>query len=239
MPQQSLLLFAWTELTWGFTGSHGDLFALAVIAMAGVTLGMLKVFGRRPDREGVFAGALILVVTLVVLLFVTVGHLCTRGGAMGVVFFGTLSAGFLRATVEPKRWRRLAWIGWFVLTFWGADLCHLDGYVGNPRNGEWLAQRPTHLLASVRQVIEKAAKDQKGLVLSEGWIDDSWRTATGKDFPVSAGCQSGTTGRYWHTWFTGVYLLETYSCGIWCRGSPLESCADSLEIRRRPDPHDK
>ena len=72
---------------------HGNIFALAVIVMTCTTLAVLRVFGKRPDRRAVLAGALVMVVTFFVLAFVAFGHLCSRGGPFGVVAFGDQPAG--------------------------------------------------------------------------------------------------------------------------------------------------
>ena len=84
------------------TSMHGNVFALATIAMTCVTLAILKIFGQRPDRRAVLAGALLMVVTFFVLAFVAFGHACSRGGPFGVVVFGAVFAGTLRATIEKK-----------------------------------------------------------------------------------------------------------------------------------------
>ena len=206
---------------------HGNVFALAVIAMIGAALAVLKVFGKRPDRRALFAGILLAVVTFFVLGYLAFGHLCFRGGPFGVVVFGAVFAGALRATVERKVVRRRLWIGWCVLTFWGTFLCHLDDYIGNP------AFRPFDEVKYAQTVLRDIPESRKSLRLPEGWIEESWRTSTGEDFPVPTRCRSSEVGRYWHTWFTGVFSLETHDCGIWCPGGSVKSCSECLVKKPR------
>jgi hypothetical protein len=216
------------------TSMHGTLFALTMIAITCATLAILKIFGKRPDRNTVLSGCLLFAITLAVLSYVAFGHLCDRGGPWGAVVLGSVLAGTLRATVETKSIRRWLWIGWFAVTFWGSNICHLDGYVGNPLCGKVLTQRSEDRLRYSQDVLRKASEERKGLVLPEGWIEESWRASTNEDFPAPSTCHPGIVGHYWHTWFTGVFSLETHDCGIWCAGGPLKTCCDSLEIRPRP-----
>jgi len=212
---------------------HGNVFALAIIGTAWAALAILKAFGKRPDGKAVFFAALLAVATFFVLAFAAFSHLCSRGGPFGAVALGAVSAGALRATVDKKACRRVMWGCWLILTVWGTGLCHLDGYIGNPAYGKWLAQRPFDDLACVQNVLRKASESRKGLYLPEGWVEESWRAGTGEDFSAPTTGLSGTPGRYWHTWFTGVFSLETHDYGIWCPGGPLESCIESVEIRPR------
>ncbi len=214
---------------------HGTLFALAMIGMVCTTIAILKLYGRRPDRNGVVSGLLLSVITATVLSYIAFGHLCDRGGPWGTVVVGSVLAGTLRATVEKKGIRRWLWVGWFAVTFWGMGLCHLDGYIGNPLYGKLLSQRVQDRLRYCQDTPRKASEDKKGLVLPEGWIEESWRTSTKEDFPGPSTCRPGTLGRYWYTWFTGVYSLETHPSGIWCPGGPVKVGSESLEIRPRPN----
>lgn len=211
----------------------GNTFALAVIAMVCTTLAMLKFFGKRPSYQAILAGFLLMMVTFLVLALVAFGHACSRGGPLGVVALGSVFAGTLRATVEKRAVRRWVWIGWFLLTFWGVDLCHRDGYVGNPTYGKTLARRPPVELAFAQAVLRKASEGQKSLQLPAGWIEESWLAGTKSDFPAPAICQSAVVADYWHTWFTGVFSLEKRQYGIWCRGGPVKSCSESLDVRPR------
>ena len=208
---------------------HGNIFALAIIAMACATFAILKVYGKRPDRRAVVAGALLMIVTFFVLAIVAFLH-CSRGGPTVPVFLGTISAGVVRAAVEKKLWRRLLWIGWFLLISWGSVLCHLDGYVGNPEYAKRFV--PLNTFKSVREELRKESQTRKNIQLKEGWIGESWRAATGEDF-IPWRCDSAFVGQYWHTWFTSVYSLETQHFGIWCPGGSLETCSESLDIRPR------
>jgi hypothetical protein len=214
---------------------HGSIFALVVIAMICTTLAVLKTFGKRPDARAALAGALLMIVTFLVLWFVAFGHSCSRGGPFGAVAFGAVLAGVVRATVQKKVVRRWLWAGWFVLTFWGMNLCHLDGYIGNPRYGGALSRMRRQDLAYVQDVLRNAPENRKNLRLPEGWVEESWRAGTGEDFPEPTTCRSGTLEHCWHTWFTGIFSLETHDCGMWCSGGSLESCSESLEIRPRRD----
>ncbi len=212
---------------------HGTAFALVMIGLACGSVAVVWIYGGRPDGQAVLMGALLMVVTFLVLDFMAFGHLCLRGGPMGAVVLGAVSAGVARATVEKKAVRQWMWIGWFMLAFWGTSLCHMDGYVGYSAYGKSLAEKPLAELKHVQEFLRTAPESQKSLVLPEGWIEKSWRASTGEGFPAPATFKSGTLGRYWHTWFTGVFSLETHRCGIWCPGGPLRDCGDSLEIRRR------
>ncbi len=206
-----------------------------MIALAGLTIAFLKVFGKRPDRHAILFGCLISAVTAFVLSYVALGHLCDRGGPTGAVILGSVLAGVVRATIERKVVRRWLWIGWFAVTFWGMSICHLDGYIGNPVYGKVLARRPQDCLQSCRDVLHNVSEDKKDLELPKGWIEDSWKARTKEDFPGPYVCRTGNLGHYWHTWFTGVFSLETHSCGIWCPGGRLKSCAEFLEIRPRSE----
>ena len=212
---------------------HGSLFALAMIAMTGATLAIVKNFGKRPDRRSILAGVVRFVLTFLILAYLAIGHLCSRGGPFGAIFFGAVAAGVVRASVEKAAARRWLWIGWFLLTFWGVSLCHMDGYIGNAQYGRTLANRPLERLGYVQDVLRKASDTQSNLPLPAGWIEESWRAAVGEDFPAPTRCQSGTLGLYWHTWFTGVFSLETCECGFWCLGGPLKSCSETIAIRPR------
>lgn len=210
---------------------HGNLFALAVLALIVASLAALKVYGKRPDRKAVVAGGVHFIVTFLVLGFLAFGHACDRGGPFGVVAFGALFAGIFRATVEHTTIRRGAWLCWFAIAVWGMELCHCDGYTGNASSRQMRVRRPSDELWLAQDTLRKAAKSGKDVRLPEGWIEDSWRTATGEDFPTPTDCETRTAGYFWHTWFTGVFSLQAEPCGIWCPGGTSSDCSESLEIR--------
>ena len=97
------------------------------------------------------------------------------------------------------------------------NLCHLDGYIGNPAYGKTLMQRPFDELTCAQNVLRKESESQESLHLPEGWIEESWRASTGGDFPAPTTGPSGIPGHYWHTWFTGVFSFETHHYGICVR----------------------
>jgi hypothetical protein len=211
----------------------GNMFAVSMIAALCGTLVLLKVYGRRLSRSEGYSGLLVGAATLLLFTIVAFGHLCDRGGPTGAVFLGTLSAGFLRATVEKKVWRRTLWFAWFVLVCFGTHICHLDGYVGNSHFGLTRRQMADTDLRRVQELLRGASQDRKGLDLPEGWLDESWLRATGESIAAICERKTASTKRLWHTWFTGIFSLQTQRYGIWCPGGPIGRCAESLEIRPR------
>lgn len=211
---------------------HGTIFALAVIAMTCATLIAVKTLGKRMDERARHSALVVALVTCVILAYIAFGHLCNRGGPTGCVLLGTVSAGLLRATVNKAGVRRAMWVGWFVLTLWGMDLCHLAGYVGNPDYGTAL-QSPQNVLKYVQDRLRSESGGRKALTLPKGWLAPSWQAATGTDFPYLPFAETATTGCYWHTWFTGIFSLHTQRWEVWCPGGPLASCIEKLELRVR------
>ena len=86
---------------------HGTLFALAMIGMVCTTIAILKLYGRRPDRNGVVSGLLLSVITAAVLSYIAFGHLCDRGGPWGTVVVGSVLAGTLLRDRRKERYSSL------------------------------------------------------------------------------------------------------------------------------------
>jgi hypothetical protein len=215
---------------------QGDVFALSLIAMICVSGAVIKLRGSRPSPRKILGGAILAVVTFSLFMLLLVGDGCYRGNAIGPIICGPLFAGAVCATVRKKKYIFLIWILWFALDIWGGVLCHSDGYVGNPNyEKDWPAKIAASELLGAQDVIRNASPDKKSLILPQGWLDESWRIATKEEYPGPARWLSVTVGSYWHTWFTGVFLLQSHNCGIWCPGGSMESCIEKLEIRARSD----
>lgn len=82
------------------------------------------------------------------------------------------------------------------------------------------------------------AKHQANFQLPAGWIEDACRNREGKKvFLDWRDPMSMSVGRFWHTWFTGIYRVTTTPAGIWCSGGTGAQCAAHLEIRPKPWHH--
>lgn len=89
---------------------------------------------------------------------------------------------------------------------------------------------------SVQDTLNRKLSDKSDLILTEGWIEEVWHKATGEDlFKSQLNIEVGSVNRYWHTWFTGLYRLDSYDTGLWCPGGPLAQCIEKLELKRRPE----
>lgn len=210
---------------------HGNLFALAVVALSGVTLAVARVHGVAPCRRSLIRGGVATAATVAVLSFAAYSHACDRGGPTGPVLLGAAWAGILWAATSHARARRRIWLGWLLLTCWGVGLCHCESYVGNR---QWRAGPSQRALAQARNALSEAAQSRSTPTLTEGWVEQSWRAATGEPFPMRTTFQDATVTRCWHTWFTGVYRMHSRTVGIWSPGGSCKACAGALEIRPRP-----
>jgi len=216
----------------------GNLFAAGMIAMLVPPAIALKGWGANPTLRDILTGIIFAMPSFLGLVVLTPVHGCLRGGTLSPELAAAALAGLVLAVVPPRKVKipviALLLLGGFSLTYWAMDLVHAAPYVGNPR---WPAQldniSSTHLdLAHAR--LRELSADYADVVLPEGWIEESWRAATGQEFLRHApGYISGTVGHFWHTWFTGIYHLEERRNGIWCPGGPLSACVDRLELRDR------
>jgi hypothetical protein len=212
---------------------YGNIFAVAMTVAICASLAALKVHGKSRNRRATLAGVLHMAAAFLAFFFVAFGHGCHRGGPLGAVVLGSVFIGVIRATVERKFVLRIAWVGWFAVTFGGMELCHEDGYVGGLGYIRLLERSQANSLAFARELLLAASEKRQGLCLPEGWIENSWKAATEEEYPGDYEVELPVWGYYWHTWFTGVFLFHTRETSIWCAGGPLESCAQSLEIRDR------
>jgi hypothetical protein len=210
---------------------HGNIFALAIIAMICASVAVLKLFGVRSNPRRILGGVALAVFTFCLFGFMLVADGCDRGVPIAPILLSTLFVGAVCATVPKRKYVSLIWVLWFLLYLWGSELCHFDGYVGNPHYENWLAMVSTDDLNFAQYELRKAVDDKKDIILPQGWLEESWQTATGEKYPGVTEYKSGTVGTFWHTWFSGIYSLQTRQCRIWCPGGPVESCAETIEIR--------
>ena len=221
---------------------EGNIFALALLGLLLVCVLIIKKAGTRPSIRGAVIATLLGVVVFAALVVLTPRHMCRRGDPIAPTVVGVLCATAVFAAVERRGIRIAACIGYLVagiaLTFWGMELVHRDGYVGNRNWPQELDRIATSQSKGVQEALREANADHPTAVLPEGWIEKSLKTATGEDLfkhpPIYMG---GRISCYWHTWFTGIYRLDEYPTGIWCRGGPLAECIDRIEIRERRNPN--
>jgi hypothetical protein len=175
-------------------------------------------------------------------MFLKPVHFCLRGSTVIPEMLGAVLAGEVFATIPVRKIRTQLIIALLVsayaLTLWGMNLVHNTPYVGNPRWDMELERISSFSLKTARDSLSAVSADHPDTILPEGWLEESWREATGEDlFTGRLGYMSGTVSHFWHTWFTGIYRLEERPNGVWCSGGTIPDCAENLEIRDREPPN--
>jgi hypothetical protein len=219
----------------------GNLFALAVLGLVGLTLVILKPFGRRPTMRSGLRGAVAFVLSFSILTIFASLHLCDRGVPVMAIALCALCLGGAQATIDDKRIRRRItfWLGFLsvVFMFWGISLVHWPGYVANPRLPERYDRTQKWQLEDARDVVGQLAKEHPSMKLHTGWVENVCFDSNGKKvFLKPPNLRSASIGRYWHTGITGVFRLTEVEMGIWCPGGDAEQCAARLELREIGEP---
>lgn len=218
----------------------GNIFAFCMIAMLLGTIVCLWRRGARPTFRGSLMGVLLTLVCFVGLAILTPTHACRRGGTMTPELLGSVLAGFafaaLQRGVKARAIVVLLLCG-YALTLWGMHLVHHTPYVGDPKWAEELHRISSFSLTRARDGLMAASAEHPDTILPEGWVEESWRKATGEQlFPDRLGYMSGTVSHFWHTWFTGIYRVEQRHNGVWCPGGAIPECAGKLKLKDREEP---
>ena len=216
----------------------GNIFAVCMIAMLVGALAALLRWGTRPSSRGTVIGLLLALVCFVALGFLTPTQACRRGGTIIPVLPGSVLAGVVFAAIPVRKVAAPLMIALLVsgyaLTLWGMELVHESPYVGNPNWPRQLERISSSSLQTARIGLLAVSPEYPDAVLPEGWVEESLHRATGEEpFTRSPGHRSGKVSHFWHTWFTGIYRLETYPNGVWCPGGTISNCVERLEIRAR------
>lgn len=234
-------VLAWDGINPGLLAMIGNLFAGCMIAMLLGSLIVVKIAGVRPALRSWLMGALLAAVCFVGLATLTPAHACRRGGTVTPALLSSVLSGLVFATIVRRRIRIpviivLLFSG-YILTSWGMELVHDTPYVGNPDWHTELDRRSSYRLSRAQDALRAKSDGHADLVLPKGWIEESWREATGEAlFSGTPGYVSGTVCHFWHTWFTGIYRLDAQRNGFWCSGGPVAQCVEKLEIRNRSEP---
>jgi len=221
---------------------EGNLFAFALMGMVAVAASVVKLAGTRPNAKDVRMGLLLGILAYLALSILLPHHLCQRGEPISPIIVGVVCATAAYVFVSRKRLRASVTLGLLIagsaLTLWGVELVHRDGYVGNPDwPKEQLRLATLAKVEAVRIALSDETDDHASTILPEGWIEESWRNATGEElFELPPGHDIGAVTNYWHTWFTHIYRLDKRLFGVWCPGGSLARCIDKLELRAREIP---
>lgn len=217
-----------------------NIFAGCMIAILVVGVVLIKTFGARPTVFSSLVGILLAPLLLIIMASVSL-HLCYRGASHTSGFLAALLAGIAFACIS-KLGTRIVVVGFLAISggammFWSAELAHVRPYVCNAGYTRIIKIINTAELRDCGNELREKAEQYPQLVLSQGWLDDVWRKAVNEQLLSIPSHYQNTTpsiGRFWHTWFTGIYRLDGQPIDIWCPGGTLLECADKIEYRDRP-----
>ncbi len=214
----------------------GNIFAACMIVMLLGGIALIKVTGGRPTLKRSLIGALLAVVSFVLLVSFSPFHFCKAGMSVTPELLGAVLAGIVFAVVRDWRIKVASIVVFllsgYALTYWSVSLVHQKDYTGNPNYSS--SHRLSMYLKIAEQILSSESNLYPDLVLYEGWIEDSIDGgASGDYFDENYSFLSGTLGNYWHTSFTRLFRVEHKEMGVWSPGGPASECIGKLEIRKR------